>query len=532
MNRASRSGVVRLLGELLRLAPWLVFGAAPLVLLLGLGLAALPAEIDRVASLRVGLLFLKSAGLALASTLLALLLGGLALICLEGPPFPHRLRGPLVLIALLGLFLPPYYQVTLWRPAFGDLPVQLAGWRSPIFIALMGLAHAPLAHVFLRLGLRRLSRRAVDAGRLLCHGRLDFYRRILAPGLGGAFLAAGSLIALLVLLNYEVGALLLMRLYPEAIFIDSTTHADPGRAMVFALPLLLLAVALLGIFWRQLRRLPPSPRTDGLADLPRFRPRPLLSALVLAGGVLYVLVVVVGPLLRLVDLAGGLDLPQTLKEVWTLHGDGALRGLGVSLLSTLAALLLAFLMVDRRGLGARIAPWIVLPLAVPGQLIGMALIRIYNDLPPPLDEIYASEAILVIGALARFFPVAYLALALSLQGLPARLWESAELLEPRTPWRWLRVKLPLALPGLALAGGLFLLLESLDLSARHLIAPPGHQPVAVTIYSLLHYNTVLEIPAGLCLIQFGITLLVGGGLLGLSRLLAARLHPCRSSRPA
>src|SRR5206468_10105068 len=90
------------------------------------------------------------------------------------------------------------------------------------------------------------------------------------------------------------------------------------------------------------------------------------------------------------------------------------------------------------------------PFAVPGAVLAAGLIRLYDS--PVLDRVYGSAGILVIAGAARLFPIAFHALAAHLRAVPRDLWEAAAL--ARLPAaRWLRrVYLPLAAPGLGLAG--------------------------------------------------------------------------------
>ncbi len=512
------SGVKKSLMSIGRLLPWILIAGIPVLWLLVQAVLSVSHLPELLLSARIWGLLLKSILVTLASTLIALILGGAAFIALEGKPWPKFLRNPLTILAFLGVFLPPYYQVALWRPWFGDFPIKLEHWRWPILIALLGISYSPVAFAFFKLGLKTLSPRVLESGLLLSSNRFSFHFRVLLPQLFPAIGAAGSLIGLLVLLNYEVGALLLMRLYPEAVFLEFDGNPKLGPATLFALPLFLTAFAGVYCFWKVLQKGFFSGEAQGGAQLLRYQPSWLSSGLSLLVGSVWLFAVVIWPLGRLLQLAGGTEITATFSQVWKLHGEEVLDGILVSVSATVVVIVMALLMVNPKNAASKVGLWISLTLALPGHLLGAALIQIYNQLPAPLDSIYMSPAILVIAQVARYFPLAYLTLAIVLGRVPRSQWEAGEILEPR-PWiRFFKLRIPWATPGLALAGGLFMLLQSLELSASHLVAPPGSQPVAVTVYSLLHYNTVLEIPAGLCLIQFFITVILGGGLLGVSYL--------------
>jgi len=196
-------------------------------------------------------------------------------------------------------------------------------------------------------------------------------------------------------------------------------------------------------------------------------------------------------------MAGGW---RSYGEALAIHGDSFLGEIPAVLGGALLATTIAALVLGRRSPpspAAALLAWI--PIAVPGTSLGAALIEAWNR--PVLDAVYGSAWILSIAGAARFFPIAYFALAAHLRTVPAALWESADL-EPAGPWRrLLRVHIPLALPGLALAAGGVVLLSSGEVGAALLLAPPGIQPAPVAISAAFHYDVDLEVPAALCLFQ-------------------------------
>jgi iron(III) transport system permease protein len=153
---------------------------------------------------------------------------------------------------------------------------------------------------------------------------------------------------------------------------------------------------------------------------------------------------------------------------------------------------------------------------VPGSLLGFALARLLGR--GPLFAVYDSPAVLVVAAVARFFPLAYFALAAHLRSVPRDAWEAAALLGSRRS-RWLGVRLPLAAPGLATGAAAVALLSSAEVSATVLLAVPGSEPLIVRIYNLLHYDPERDLLAALCLIHAASMVVVAAGILGLGRLL-------------
>jgi iron(III) transport system permease protein len=248
------------------------------------------------------------------------------------------------------------------------------------------------------------------------------------------------------------------------------------------------------------------------APLPAERAEPLALLSIAAFAAL-----VVGlPVARLLWMAG----PRAFGQALDLYGAELLEGVPVTLGSAALATALAALALGRSGRPSTLAAMLAwIPLAVPGTALGAALIETYNR--PGLEAVYGSRWILVIAAVARFFPIAYFSLAAHLRTIPGELWEATDL-AGLSRARWLaRVYLPLAGPGLALAASAVTIFQSGEVAAAVLLAPPGHRPVPVAIASELHYNVNLDVPAALCLFQSAVVLMMIGAIRIPARILTA-----------
>src|SRR5262249_43225197 len=112
---------------------------------------------------RLAGLFARSAGMAAAAALLALLLGAPLAFLFETRRLPFR---PLLrLAALAPLLFPPYMQVAVWKPVLGA-PALHEGWVQPAAAVLVfGLSYAPLVFFFASQGIRGISGDLLDAAR-------------------------------------------------------------------------------------------------------------------------------------------------------------------------------------------------------------------------------------------------------------------------------------------------------------------------------------------------------------------------------
>jgi iron(III) transport system permease protein len=173
-------------------------------------------------------------------------------------------------------------------------------------------------------------------------------------------------------------------------------------------------------------------------------------------------------------------------------------GIAAGLLAVPLGLALASQLARVRG--GRSVWWFlaVVPLVIPSSLVGIGLILIWNraHLPP----VYGSRWMPVLGALARFTPVAAIALLAQLKRVDPALLEAARIYQ-RDDWQtWVRVRVPLLAPGLLAAAGLVFVLTAGELGATLLIAPPGLATLTMRIYNYLHYGAS-ETVAGLGLVM-------------------------------
>jgi iron(III) transport system permease protein len=476
----------------LRACAWTVLAAFAFVPLAFLAARSFSPEawID-LATPRVARLFVESLGMAAGAAAIATALGSALAFLLETRRVPFR--PALRLAALAPLIFPPFLQVAVWRPilvgrAVADDPVRVLAT-----VLVLGFCQAPLVFFFASQGIRSIAGAVLDAARLEPVPERNVALRIILP-LAAPAIGAGAAVAfVLSFLDQETPSLLGVISYATEIF--TRYSRSPGAAFAASLPVLAvsLAVVAAGERWADRRGFRSTAGENRGAQAPGRRPSPLaLLAIAAFAGIL-----VVFPIVRLFFMARSLE---TFGRALDLYRGDLLEGIPVTLGAAVLATVLAAMALGRRArpsLAAALAAW--LPLAVPGTALGRALIETWNR--PVLEAVYGTPWILVIAGAARFFPIAYFALAAHLRTVPRELWEAADLEGAPLATRLFRVYLPLALPGLALAATGVILLGSAELGAALLIAPPGHVPVPVAISSELHYNVDLDVPAALCLFQ-------------------------------
>lgn len=452
-----------------------------------------------------------SAAAAGSATLLALL---------AAPRFWRRHPTPMARWRwlILGLApLPPYVHALAWLPLRMALERRLGpdwatalAWLSSGWVLTM--AYLPLALLVSLLALESVPRPLADQAAVL-RGDGPMFRSVLMPLAGPLLLVGLALILLLGLLDYSVPTLYQLNVYAMEVFVAFSQGNEASRAFLSALPLLFLGGLLCALLARRVARIAAA--AGAAAEASPRRPRwgrtlGLLQGLAAA----LVLVQAALPLLSLLRLTGSGRLAlEALRQA----GPEAGYSLAVAALAGALALppaLAAALWLQRCGPEAR-WPWLLAlaPLALPPALVGIGLIGVYNHEPLRL---HGTDAMPVLAAMARFLPLQALLVYGQLQRQDPRLIDAARLYQPSAAAGWLRIRLPLLLPGLSAAAALGFALALGELGATLVVAPPGRSTLTMRIYNYLHYGAS-DAVAALCLAMVLLSLGAGAGAMALLR---------------
>jgi len=387
--------------------------------------------------------------------------------------------------ATLSLPFPPYLHALAWMPLLAVLPGRGMGWGSAVWVQTMAMA--PFAFGLTRLALERLDPRWIEAARVYGDDR-RLLLRVLAPALAPSVLAAFSLVFLLTLLDPSAPSLFSCSAYPLEIFADFSAYHNPVRALWMSTPLILaglLALEPVRCCWRDIAQ---RPARSGLAL------RPVQLPLLANAAALTVL-----PVLALAaaiakqawpPAAFGRSLDLAWPDVWASTASA----LVAAVIVLPAAVVVSRYVIKGGAIGWW---WVAAPLATPGALTGAGLIWLWNrDLPwTP----YGTFWMLPLAALARFAPLAVLAIAAWRSRLDPVLVEAARVYaSPRRVF--LFVELPLLAPGIALGAAIVFALSLTELPATLLVVPPGGGTLALRLYNYLHYGASGSVAAlSLCM---------------------------------
>lgn len=359
------------------------------------------------------------------------------------------------------------------------------------------------------MGLRSVPRDLEEIALVEGAGRVQTLLCVtLRLGVGG-LVAALVLVTLWVTTDYSVSDVLLVRTFAEEVY---TQYALQGRSKEPALVCLPPIVVFSGLLWVLRRGYltgEAAPLTTGMrCSFNTWRWRLPLSV----AAVLVALVLAVTPLVSL-----GLRL-RGVSDVGGIAGT-FLAEIGVSFVTSLAAGLLA------SGLGVGLAwhivrkckgravliAYVILILAIPGPILGMGLIKLFNR-PGLAGHVYDSPSMLVVAYVVRFLPIAVILLIPAVRAIPIECEQAAKLDGCGLLAMWSRIIWPQCIPAALASVFIVMVLSIGELPCSLLVTPPGYTTVGARFFSLIHYGLYPD-AAMLCLLSIGSVLLPWLGLL-------------------
>lgn len=151
----------------------------------------------------------------------------------------------------------------------------------------------------------------------------------------------------------------------------------------------------------------------------------------------------------------------------------------------------------------------VLPVSIPGMVLGLAYIFTFNKADSPLNVLYGTLAILIISNVIHYFTVGFLTATTALRQMDAEFENvSASLGVPfyRTFWR---VTVPIALPSIVGISMYFFLNAMVTLSAVVFLVAPGTELAAVAVLLMDDAGDAAQAAAmSVCIIAIGLTVRV------------------------
>jgi iron(III) transport system permease protein len=454
--------------------------------------------------------------LALATGIFATLLGAPLGFLLAKLQLPSRNIWRLCL--MIPLLVPSYILGIAWVFAGRLLTEALSRWTFslPGAVAILALSCFPIPMLVAEGALSRVPARLEEAAWVVAGWRRTLFSitlPLVLPSLAAGFL----LVFVLALAEFSVPSLLRVRVFSTEAYTRFAAFFNFGAATAATAPLLLLTLVLaicvrflVGEKWIATRR------SSGASPL-------LLSgSWTLVGTGCFSVIIFLGSVLPLLCLAARMRHLETFLR----SAGGARSSIAASLLLSVSA---AFLSIAiglllgywRARTQARLKTladvfWILI-YTLPATVLGIGTVQLWSR--PLTSVLYGTWAILLLGLLARFVPIAALLLAAGVRQMPESL-EEAALVHGSSWWRTLvGILIPNLKQSLVAAGLLVFILAFGEVALPLLLIPAGNSTLPLQIFTTIT-NSPDDVMAALCLLQvlvILITLLAAGLILGRKR---------------
>lgn len=376
-------------------------------------------------------------------------------------------------LVILPIAIPSYVFAYTWL-SLGFLP---QGFLAALIV--LTLTTTPYVTLAALAAFRRVDSSQIDVAQTLGLNQIQTFRRITLPQIRNAVAAGSLLVTLYVLSDFGAVSLLGVDTFTRAI--QNSYQGSFDRSSASILALLLVAISALVIYAESSTRnktqvFTSSVRIVKRASLNRSN-RVIFLALIFIS--IYLLMALVMPLVVL--FSRFIYRPKPIDVAAIVQAS--VSTIGVSLLGAFLALLsalpVAVLAAKRSRLGLWAERGVLLVHALPGIVMGLALVSFGSDFP----AIYQT-----LGLLAFAYAILFLARSVgstrtSIAKVPQNLTEIAATLGQTRSKIFLGVTLPLAAPGV-LAGTLLVFLSAMkELPATLMLRPTGFETLATEIWN-------------------------------------------------
>jgi iron(III) transport system permease protein len=430
--------------------------------------------------------------------------------------------------------------IFLLSPETGALNAALRaafGLRSPPFniytlggmMWVQGLSSSPLVFLLVSSALRLMDTSLEEAASMSGASALKTFRHVTAPLMVPAIVSVVLIVLVRGLEGFEVPALIGL---PSRIFVFTSriyqaiaqAPSDYGTATALAAILALISLAGILVYQRLTRQAQRFATVTGKA----FRARPIdlgwwryvtLAALCVYGLLMVGLPMLVLVWMSLVPFTAAPSVQMLGRLTWDNYQQMlvfpnaavALRnGLvvsGATAVGTVAMSgVVAWIALRSRLPGRRLLETLsFLPIAVPGTVLGTALLALYVGFPIP---IYGTLVVLFLAYTTRFLPLGMRVASGTLVQLHTELEEAAAV-SGATWWvRFRMILLPLMRQGL-IGGAIYIFIVSFrELSSSAVLTGPNNMVMAVLIFELQDSGLYPQVAALAVLMVIGLAVMV------------------------
>ena len=434
-------------------------------------------------------LYFNSLMISMLAALCAVSIG--FVVALNASILSRRLQQICNMFALVTLALPPFVVTNAWMQLLGQngilgsyMPFSLYSVTGAIFI--YSLMFWPFSYFLTLAGWQKLEVALLESDPML--KGLSAVRYLFWPAARSQILLAVVVTFTLCLNQFSVPALLQIKVFTAAVWIDFNTTFNYVSALKSGWPLVLAPLLLLTFLlstetsWPQWDRLVSGSHVKRALGSKLCTVTVTIALCILILSVLFPLGAILASSRTWVDLASAFYAGQ--NAVWNSF-----------VLSFISACLCTAIGVALSTSVWRHALWI--PFLIPGLLLGICLVWLLNR--PVFAYLYLSILMVIMAWVVRYSILACTAIHKAVATVDRSLLYAARLEGAGYRFRFIHIYWPQISRSLVFAWFVCYLMCLWDVETLIQIVPPGKETLSLRIFNLLHYGHNSQVNA-LCLI--------------------------------
>jgi iron(III) transport system permease protein len=413
---------------------------------------------------------------------------------------------PVLLLAVLPIpptihalaWMAGWANVSGWLTSHGFFFPPLRGWFGAVWVQTMSLF--PFSFGICLIALRNLDPTLIDAARMMGDD-LKTLRAVAFPLVLPALITAAVFLFVMTLSDYAVPSLFSVSVYPLEIFSDFSTENNPARALLLSVPLLAITAAVVILAQSTMRDVAAGTPRGPLGAVLHLEFGPWIDGLMVMCLAAAFFCFFVPTFALFLNVGSVSNVIAAVRDAGGAVGATLVCALFAAATGLIPSLAWADGMQRMRRAGKLLWITALIVPVIPGSLFGIGLIYLGNmPLFAPLSDTLLFPVLVSVG---RFCPWAAVLLFCFGRRIDPILFSAAAIHQPGPIAGFLKVRLPLMLPGIMAAGILVTVLSAGELSGTLLVLPPGVDTVVPRIFTYLHYGATPRIAALSLMMSWG-----------------------------
>lgn len=438
--------------------------------------------IDELFQERTLTLFLRSTLLVSVVTAMSAIIGTFTawVVTLSGV----RGRLPLTIILSLPLAIPSYLSAFAWI----SWKPEISGFLGSFIV--LTFACYPYVMLPVSAAMSKLDPVHEDIARTMGRSSFEIFGEVIFPQLRRSIASGSLLVALYAFSDFGAVAAMRHEVFTWVIYGAYRAGFNPTRAASLSIVLVLAALAL--TYAESVARGRDDSTRRASTARRRRRNTSWSLAIFTFGGTLAV--IIPGVVVPIVNIASWLGRSSSRAinwtSVWSATGQSFLNGSVTAIVTLLLALPVAWSAVRLTGTVAKIPERLTyITHALPGIVVAISVVYVGIRVARPW---YQEFPLLIFGQVIIFLPVMVASLRAALEKTPVGLEEVAHSLGVGKVSTFLRVALPIALPGILAGSALSMLAAVKELPVTLLLRPTGMDTLSTKIWD---FSTISDYAA-------------------------------------